>query len=148
MDNNLSIVILTISSFCVFMSMLFMCYILINGRTCHYWHFISLEGIKKRILPSRPILPPFQMRKIGEFLYTRNLDGPSYHHDDIMFCYICMLHEPTAILLECGHAGICSTCAQKIWVTNRRCPLCQKTSESVIVITQGDEKGLVTVKNV
>jgi hypothetical protein len=45
---------------------------------------------------------------------------------DVNTCLVCWENESDAILLECGHSGICIVCALKLWHENRRCLLCRE----------------------
>ena len=47
-------------------------------------------------------------------------------NSDEATCYVCMAMPASAILLECGHVGICLDCAVRLCATTRRCPLCRK----------------------
>eukprot|EP01017_Pseudomicrothorax_dubius_P023116 TRINITY_DN2480_c0_g2_i1.p1 TRINITY_DN2480_c0_g2~~TRINITY_DN2480_c0_g2_i1.p1 ORF type:complete len:544 (+),score=21.33 TRINITY_DN2480_c0_g2_i1:66-1697(+) len=41
-------------------------------------------------------------------------------------CVICFEKFPDAVLLDCGHGGICYDCAIDIWQRNEECYLCRK----------------------
>jgi hypothetical protein len=47
-------------------------------------------------------------------------------------CFVCWLQESDAILLDCGHAGICVDCALKLWAETRRCPLCRQPFAAIM----------------
>mmetsp|Transcript_6941 Transcript_6941/g.12348 ORF Transcript_6941/g.12348 Transcript_6941/m.12348 type:complete len:581 (-) Transcript_6941:8-1750(-) len=57
-------------------------------------------------------------------------------------CFVCYDNAPDAILMECGHAGICITCATSIFDDPRRpatrqrasCPICRAAITSVLRI--------------
>ena len=40
-------------------------------------------------------------------------------------CYICMERVATAMLVDCGHAGLCMECGKRLLATHRGCPLCR-----------------------
>ena len=41
-------------------------------------------------------------------------------------CQICMSNAADAVLLECGHGGLCYACAVRLLKgTTRACPLCR-----------------------
>ena len=40
-------------------------------------------------------------------------------------CYVCMERVATAMLVDCGHAGLCMECGKKLLATHRGCPLCR-----------------------
>ena len=49
--------------------------------------------------------------------------------DDGDQCVICFDHEADAVLVECGHGGLCADCAVLCWDAlasgRRKCPLCR-----------------------
>ena len=47
-------------------------------------------------------------------------------------CLVCMERPPDAVLLECGHGGICAACAARLWERDRRCPLCREGFAGVV----------------
>jgi hypothetical protein len=49
-------------------------------------------------------------------------------------CLICWEKESDAILLECGHCGICIQCAQTLWHQTRHCPLCREGFAAIMHI--------------
>ena len=52
--------------------------------------------------------------------------------DDESKCFVCWGREWDAILLECGHSGLCVECAVKLWDETRRCPLCRQSFTAVM----------------
>lgn len=61
-------------------------------------------------------------------------------HGDKM-CYICCERSADAVLMECGHGGMCFTCAQHLANTPPSlCPVCRKTIQEVLTFG-----GVVTV---
>ncbi|CAM9708262.1 unnamed protein product, partial [Laminaria digitata] len=56
-------------------------------------------------------------------------------------CFICCEREADAVVMECGHGGMCSTCAEHLANTPpSQCPVCRKTIREVLTIG-----GIVTV---
>jgi hypothetical protein len=51
-------------------------------------------------------------------------------------CLVCLVNKPDAILLACQHAGICCVCAHRLFVNEKRCPLCRHPIPSFRVIGQ------------
>jgi hypothetical protein len=49
-------------------------------------------------------------------------------------CIVCMERPPDAVLLECGHSGLCVGCATVLWVQARHCPLCRQSFAAVMRI--------------
>ena len=63
-------------------------------------------------------------------------------------CNICMDRLPEAILLECGHGGLCLQCAHQLWDQTgegRLCPMCRKPITGIVKII-GESGGEVTVE--
>ena len=54
--------------------------------------------------------------------------------DDGNTCLVCWDKDADAILLECGHSGICTVCAQKLWHEDRRCVFCREGFAAVMRI--------------
>ena len=52
--------------------------------------------------------------------------------DDVT-CYLCSDRPADAVLIECGHGGLCAECADSLWrrgahqPAGRSCPLCRQT---------------------
>ena len=53
-------------------------------------------------------------------------------------CFVCLDSAPNAILLECGHGGLCVACAERLWQRGRRCPLCRAGFAGVVRIVDAD----------
>ena len=51
-------------------------------------------------------------------------------------CIVCLEQPANAVLLECGHAGICGTCASLLWEGGRRCPLCRELFAGVMLVVE------------
>jgi len=45
-------------------------------------------------------------------------------------CFVCYDRSPEAVLLECGHAGLCEICA--LQVMDRQCPICRAAISRVM----------------
>ena len=64
-------------------------------------------------------------------------DGGGRSHDA---CYLCMDNAADAVLVECGHGGLCASCADLLWrrgvnvVGGRSCPLCRRPFIGVLHI--------------
>jgi hypothetical protein len=64
-------------------------------------------------------------------------------------CYLCMDRQADAVLIECGHGGMCAVCATALWrraaaapAAERRCPLCRVPFVGVMLIV-GEAAGTV-----
>ena len=55
-------------------------------------------------------------------------------------CYLCMDRTSDAVLIDCGHGGLCTACADALWLSGvdtpggRQCPLCRRQINSVLHI--------------
>lgn len=48
-------------------------------------------------------------------------------------CYICVERRPDAVVMECGHGGMCFKCAQQLASTPpAQCPVCRKPIQQVL----------------
>ena len=48
-------------------------------------------------------------------------------------CYICCVRRADAVLMECGHGGVCFACAQQLVSTPpAQCPVCRHTIQEVL----------------
>tara|TARA_B110001452_G_scaffold36138_1_gene27718 strand:+ start:266 stop:523 length:258 start_codon:yes stop_codon:yes gene_type:complete len=68
-------------------------------------------------------------------------------------CWICFEGPRDAVLLECGHGGICHSCAQRVFrKKNRLCPMCRQPVTQVVHIDSALQaepdrnRGVVRVK--
>ena len=53
-------------------------------------------------------------------------------------CFVCFTNVPDAMFPQCGHAGLCCVCADKIVKTTQKCPLCRKAAASFAPAQGGD----------
>jgi hypothetical protein len=61
-------------------------------------------------------------------------------------CLVCWDAGRDAVLLECGHSGMCVACAQRIWrgpTVRRICPICRRGFAAVLRILR-EEHGVVS----
>ena len=68
-------------------------------------------------------------------------------------CWICFEGPRDAVLLECGHGGICLACAQRVFRKKTRlCPMCRQPVTQVVHIESAQQpepdrhRGVVRVK--
>ena len=54
-----------------------------------------------------------------------NKASPSIEDEEPQLCIVCWHSPRDAVLLECGHGGLCVACAQRLFWRQRRCPLCR-----------------------
>ena len=79
--------------------------------------------------------------KIHNAIVISSVDVPSEcsaaeysHTEDGNNCLVCLDLPANAILLECGHSGVCVDCASVLWLQSRRCPVCRKGFAAVMRI--------------
>jgi len=49
----------------------------------------------------------------------------SQYEEDAALCNICFANEPNAVIMPCGHGGICNTCSVDLFERDKTCPLCR-----------------------
>ena len=54
-------------------------------------------------------------------------------------CIVCWEQPQDAVLLECGHGGLCVACADLLWRQTRRCPLCREGFAGVMRIVDASD---------
>lgn len=64
--------------------------------------------------------------------------------DDTNNCMICCSEPSNAVLLECGHGGLCFLCSNKLRqstsITSRRCPFCRSFIDCILRIPPPSEQ--------
>jgi hypothetical protein len=58
-------------------------------------------------------------------------------------CIVCMERPADAILLECGHGGLCVTCSTVLWDHARHCPLCRQEFAAIMRIVARETRRTV-----
>lgn len=56
-------------------------------------------------------------------------------------CNICFCKDSDAIFMECGHGGLCMTCAYDIWSKTDECFLCRETVDYIVRYDNKNRKG-------
>ena len=54
-------------------------------------------------------------------------------------CKICCLNNSNAVVMQCGHGGICFECAVKMWETSRKCHMCRGPISKLLKIELEDQ---------
>ncbi|CAN0583175.1 unnamed protein product, partial [Ectocarpus sp. 12 AP-2014] len=61
-------------------------------------------------------------------------------------CYICCERRADAVVMECGHGGVCFTCATTLADSPPHlCPVCRKVIQEVFKLHEIREFGRVVV---
>jgi len=47
-------------------------------------------------------------------------------------CFVCESNEADAVVMECGHGGMCYECAMLGWQTSNKCHICRREIKSVL----------------
>lgn len=55
-------------------------------------------------------------------------------------CYICLENKPNAVLMPCGHGGICNKCGISLLEDESPCPICRDPVEILCDITSVNAK--------
>jgi hypothetical protein len=58
----------------------------------------------------------------------------NYAELDENLCYTCFDSKPNTMLVTCGHQGLCSVCAARLWRIDKRCPLCRRGVNGVVLL--------------
>ena len=59
-------------------------------------------------------------------------------------CSICCEHEANAVLMDCGHGGICINCANALLRHGAACHMCRAAISQVLKI-KGGSSGILSV---
>lgn len=59
---------------------------------------------------------------------------PESHSDDIKLCLVCMRKAANGVIMNCGHGGVCHTCALKILKETGICHLCRENITQVLKV--------------
>mmetsp|Transcript_33804 Transcript_33804/g.42637 ORF Transcript_33804/g.42637 Transcript_33804/m.42637 type:complete len:305 (-) Transcript_33804:464-1378(-) len=55
---------------------------------------------------------------------------------DSDWCIICFENLPNAVIVDCGHGGICYDCALDVYCLFEECPICRNSFGSIVQISQ------------
>lgn len=61
-------------------------------------------------------------------------------------CLVCFEVVSDAVIMPCGHGGVCSKCAVQMWRDTGLCHLCRKPIDSVVEVQPRDEGSVQVVK--
>ena len=60
-------------------------------------------------------------------------------------CLICFDLPPDAVFMDCGHGGICYSCALDVWKKNSECFLCRKEIRCVYQLEQSSHDEYIKI---
>ena len=55
-------------------------------------------------------------------------------HEDKEMCFVCYEAEANAVVMDCGHGGICYNCAIKSWERSDKCHMCRGDIKSILKV--------------
>mmetsp|Transcript_71125 Transcript_71125/g.189850 ORF Transcript_71125/g.189850 Transcript_71125/m.189850 type:complete len:214 (-) Transcript_71125:82-723(-) len=107
----------------------------------------EIQDILNMVASSNPS-PPTTLKQVSEFHFKwpdetdRGTASPSSSSPALpapsnartvdsdpssdLSCVVCFEGERDAIVLNCGHGGLCLACGVKIWDSTRQCPMCRQ----------------------
>ena len=95
-------------------------------------------------LNEEPLIPAEDaFRRLNAVLVDSAMDCRQRPHET---CYMCMDLVADAVLVECGHGGLCMQCADTLWrqgtnfAGGRCCPLCRRRFVDVMrILSETDD---------
>jgi len=60
-------------------------------------------------------------------------------------CMICCSEEPNAVIMDCGHGGLCYSCSIELWKVQKCCHICRREISQVLEISKARSKILNVV---
>lgn len=51
-------------------------------------------------------------------------------------CLICCSEEANAVIMDCGHGGICYSCSIEMWKTQKTCHICRQQINQVLEVSK------------
>jgi hypothetical protein len=96
------------------------------------WHHQTMASMARTSVSMAPAFDPMQS--------IMSARGASYAEfvESEQLCFICYSEYPDAILLECGHAGVCKDCASRLLDrVDPRCPVCRTFISQIAKIKRG-----------
>ena len=61
-------------------------------------------------------------------------EAPSESKSETSVCALCFDQSPNAVLMECGHGGICYRCGIRLVKLKEKCPLCRESVDLILKI--------------
>jgi hypothetical protein len=72
-----------------------------------------------------------------QLIRAQESEGAEEGEDDTHnLCYTCCTAHPNTMLIACGHQGLCAACAARLWRIDRRCPLCRRGLNGIVLMDQ------------
>lgn len=61
-------------------------------------------------------------------------ESPSVVVDPTDVCTICFEKAKNAVLVDCGHGGVCYNCSIDVFVTSGHCPFCRNEIKQIVTV--------------
>mmetsp|Transcript_13246 Transcript_13246/g.24828 ORF Transcript_13246/g.24828 Transcript_13246/m.24828 type:complete len:452 (-) Transcript_13246:179-1534(-) len=72
------------------------------------------------------------LNAIDEEITKQHIDSSP----DVKICVICCDKSSNSVILPCGHAGLCYTCAMEVWKISEHCHFCRTKIDKVLLIPE------------
>ena len=79
---------------------------------------------------------------------SANNDKSNSSIQDLKYCSICCAAKYNAILMDCGHAGICFECACELWKHSKKCHICRSNIEKILQFSVSSNNSVQIIKAV
>eukprot|EP01017_Pseudomicrothorax_dubius_P029401 TRINITY_DN3567_c0_g1_i7.p1 TRINITY_DN3567_c0_g1~~TRINITY_DN3567_c0_g1_i7.p1 ORF type:complete len:398 (+),score=61.69 TRINITY_DN3567_c0_g1_i7:198-1391(+) len=73
-------------------------------------------------------------KHLESFLKEKTPDSSVMIDKSVASCLVCYDNPPDAVIMECGHGGLCRTCALEMWQKSEECYLCREKISHVLQI--------------
>lgn len=72
---------------------------------------------------------------------THGPQEPVNPNESYFLCNVCFANDSDSVFMDCGHGGICLSCANDIWVSTGECYLCRDPIKYILRYDVHDKKG-------
>jgi len=86
--------------------------------------------------PTKEAKTPKIIKRNSSFSNIETLQLKENMSTDVNTCILCYEKEPNAVLMPCGHGGMCYDCCIKMWKNGEVCHLCRETITEVLQVAQ------------
>lgn len=112
-----------------------------RSKSNHAINFVPSDPGQKtsHSIHSPKFKTPNSTENHGEKFVRKN--SGSNHDQSINCCLICFENQPDAVFMECGHGGMCYTCATDIFKKTGECYLCRRLIKQVLLLDLSQKDG-------
>ena len=93
-----------------------------------------LSPVKRRILTETRLRSQFSADDIDKMVTPLKEPDQNQSIAEDNLCYICYENAPNAVLMGCGHGGVCYECALELVKKNKNCMECRGEIDTVYKI--------------